>query len=488
MAHGVFTPYSTVSPLIRGMPKWVPEDDQERIASYQTYEELYWNVPQTLELIRRGGDDKPIYVPNPRTVVDTTAHYMLKGLVVGYTDAAAVPPEARAALVNFLRRERFYSKLHTAKYSGVVRGDYILHLTADPDKPAGSRLSLNSVDPAAFFPVTDDDDLDRVTKVHLAEQFIGEDDKPKVKRLTYWYETVGGQRRVARDEAIYELDEWAEPEPTPVEVLAEAEYLPAAITAIPVYHLKNQDWQGQPFGSSELRGFERLFAAVNQSISDEEMALALEGLGVYATDAEAPTDDTGQEIPWEIAPARVIEHGTDKRFYRVQGVGSVAPMLDHVRYLEEKLFEASGTTDVARGSVDVGTAESGIALAIKFMPTLAKIELRDLTGSDVLTNFFYDWKAWHSAYEQGDFREHEITPVLGEKLPANREAIRNELNDMLDRQVISRAYYRQRMEELLKYNFPESMEDDVVNETSRISEAMDMMGGRINQELGDADA
>lgn len=480
----IFTPYSTVAPWVRGMPAWVPEEDQQRIASYQTYEEMYWNNPTVYELIRRGSEDSPIYIPNARTIVDTTAYFLLKGLSIGFEDPEA-NADAALALDAFLKREKFYSKFNIAKHSGVVRGDFILHLTADPEKPEGRRISVNSVDPAAYFPVADDDDLDRITRVHLAEQFTDEEDEVFVRKLTYWYEGEGDARVVWRSEAIFELDGWAEPDVVPLEVTIPPAPLDAEIKAIPVYHFQNIGWQGQPYGSSELRGFERLLGAVNQSISDEELALALEGLGVYGTDAEPPTNEVGDEVPWDIAPGKVVEHGVDRKFYRVPGVGSVTPMRDHIDYLEKKMFEASGTSEVARGAIDVSVAESGIALAIKFVPMAAKLEMRDQIGLDTLTQFFFDWKAWHKVYEGPDFRELNILPKLGDKLPINRKAVVEELNQMLDRKVISRAFYRQKMVELFKYDFPETMEQDIINEEARLIEALDMMGARVNGELGE---
>ena len=480
----IFTPYTTVAPYLRGMPQWVPEEDAQRIASYQTYEEIYWNNPTVFELVHRGSNERPIYIPNARTIVDTTAHFLLKGLEIGFTDPEA-NADAALALQSFLRRERFYSKFNIAKHSGVVRGDFILHMTADPEKMEGRRISINSVDPASYFPVSDDDDLDRIDRVHLVEQFENEEEEIVVRKLSYWYEGEGDLRTVWRSEAIFELDDAFEPDVTPLEVTIPPAALPPEVTTIPVYHFQNIGWQGQPYGSSELRGLERLLGAVNQSVSDEELALALEGLGVYGTDADSPTNENGDEVPWTIGPGKVIEHELGRKIYRVPGVGNITPSQDHIGYLEQKLFEASGTSEVARGAIDVGVAESGIALAIKFVPMAAKIEMRDQVGIDVLTQFFYDWKAWHSAYEGPDFRELEILPSIGEKLPLNRKAIREELDSMLENKVISRAFYRQKMSELFDYEFPEDMENEIVNEEARLIEALDMMGARVNGELGD---
>src|SRR5688572_844690 len=79
---GVLTPYSSVSPLFQDDIANVPELDRERLAAYDTYERIYWSVPQTFRLSMRGTNDQPIYLPSARTIVDETNHYLLKGLVI----------------------------------------------------------------------------------------------------------------------------------------------------------------------------------------------------------------------------------------------------------------------------------------------------------------------------------------------------------------------------------------------------------------------
>jgi hypothetical protein len=255
------------------------------------------------------------------------------------------------------------------------------------------------------------------------------------------------------------------------------------ITTIPVYHFKNRDWEGQPYGSSELRGHERLLAGVSQTASDEELALALDGLGVYVTNAPAPKDTAGQEIPWEVFPGVVLKVTADQRFDRIKGVDSIQPMLDHVRYVEEKLFEGSGTSDVARGRVDVTTAESGIALAIKFLPTLAKIEERDQSGLDVLTNLFFDWKFWHQVYEGQAIEDAEVLPAIGEKLPFNRKAAFEELLSMLKERIISRRFFRAEAEKIgYVFGDDKAMESEIVREEKALADALDPVGARLAQE------
>jgi hypothetical protein len=465
----VFTPYSTISPLFLEEPLYIPELERERIASYDAYDKLYWSAPRSYKLIMRGSNDQPVYIPNARTIVNETAHYLLKGLSILPADGK-LDSEFGLALAAFMKRERFIAKFHTAKWSGVARGDWVMHLTADPEKPEGTRLSINSVDPAQYFPIYDPDDIDRVIGVDLVETFVDpEDDKTRVRRLRYTYVLVGQTRKVQREEVILELEGWWDGKAAKVkQKILPAELLPDPISTIPVYHFKNIDWQGQPFGSSELRGFEALMGSVNQTISDEELALALEGLGVYATDAPAPTDADGNEEDWMIAPGIVLETPTGSKFTRVPGVGSVTPMQDHLKFLTDSLYEGSATFRTSQ--VDVALAESGVALAIKFSPTLAKLEQRDLEGVSILEQMFFDWKFFHAAYEGQNFVDFDIAVTLGDKLPTNRTDKLNELNNMLDRMVIDREFYRVEMSKL-GYEFPDNMAERVRKEQEELTKA-----------------
>lgn len=473
---GTVTPYSTVSPLFVETPANIPEEHIERLAAYETYEKIYWSVPRTFRITMRGTNDQPIYIPNARAIVNETSHYLLKGLAISSqkeAEGGGQGSELDLALEAFIKRERFYAKFMTAKLSGVTRGDWILHLTADPDKLEGKRLSVNSVDPAAYFPEYDDDDMDRITAVNLVEQILNpEDNKYYMRRLRYEYsdpeEIVEEERQVLRTEDILEVENWWDPEKNSVvRTLMPTEALEQGISTIPVYHFKNIDWQGDPFGRSEITGFEFLQSSIDQTISDEELALALMGLGLYATDAPPPTDDDGTELPWEVAPGVVEELPTGSYFRKVEGINTVTPMQDHLKFLIESMYEGSST--FRTGSVDVQLAESGVALALRFSPTLAKLESRDLDGVSKLEQFWFDWKLWHAAYEGQDFTEQEVLVTLGQKLPTNRTEVLNELNNMLDRQVIDRVFYREEMKTRLGYEFPEDMSARVLKEQEELT-------------------
>lgn len=461
-----FTQWSTLEAIGWKKPMWVPEEDQQRIGAYLKYDEIYWNDPRQFSLRVLEGES-PLYIPNARTICDTTSHYILKGLQLSAEDK-----ETNTALEKFLKREVFYSRFHTAKHAGVARGDFVFHMTANPTKAEGTRISLNSVDPAGVFPIWDEDDPEKLVGCHLAYEYYMPDEpnKTRIRKLTYRLEGEGEERRVSREEGIYELDpKWYGKEPKLVKVILPKGLLDARIQHIPVYWFKNIGWDGEDFGISELRGFETLLLQVSQGATDISAALALEGLGVYATDGGRPVDDAGNETDWEVAPGKVMEVPQGSYFRRVEGVGSITPAVENISYLESKLREATSLSDVALGRVDVQTAQSGIALAIKFMPTLAKIDERDTAGKDKLVQMFYDWKTWHAVFERKQLNG-DIEAVIGDKLPIDRTARVNELNNMLDRKVISIKYYREEMQNL-GYTFPEDMDTQIAEEQKRAAEA-----------------
>lgn len=469
-----FTPHSTVRPILGGLPTWWPPEEQERIASYEKYDQLYWNDPTQYELRVLDGE-YPIYVPNARTIVDTTAHYLLKGLRI--TQGGRDSDEGESPLNDFLKRERFLSMFQLAKLSGVARGDWVFHMTADPDEEELQRISLEALHPGQVIKIEDPDRPGKIIRVHIIDQIVervGDEDKVRIRKLTYHkgvpYESDPIVRRsdkkIWREEAVWEFEPYwwsTEPKPKKVRDLLELSPLPDAIDAIPVFWFSNMEWQSWWYGSSDLKGLESLQQAVSQISTDTQAGISLTGLGVYATDGGRPVDNAGREMDWEVVPGGVVEVPQGSFFRRVEGLSSITPALDQIKYLEQKMAETNGLSDVALGRVDVAVAQSGIALAIRFMPTLAKIEHREQAAIDILNQLWYNWQTWMEVYEgvaRGKDIEVEIAPS---KLPRDPKEELNELNNMLDRGVISKKYYRKRMEEL-GHTFPTNIEDEINQE------------------------
>lgn len=429
-APGVWTQYSTIEPLLGTLPGWVPAIDQQRIASYLKYDMIYWSAEEGYQEVLRGDNENPVFLPTARTLVNTLDRYTCPKFsyrIEGTGEAATI---LTLALQNLFEREMFTSLFNAFKLEGGKLGDALLHIVADLTKPAGKRISLYKVDPAAYFPVYDVDDPNKIVKVHLAEQ-VKEGDDTVVSRLTYEKVTnPDGSTVILRSHGLFKIDEqWWEPI-TPVRVILAEEQLDPLIQSFPVYHYKNGD-PTQPFGSSSMRGLESVFLGINQSTSDEDLTLAQEGLGMFATDGPGPVDERGNETEYITGPARVLTHAAGLR--RVSGVGSVTPYGDHITRLQDAAYGSVGASDVALGKDT--SAEAGIALQIRLGPIMATTGKMDDELLGLMKQFFYDLQFWLQVYEEyplitnvenKDVPLVTVVPTIGQKMPVNlTEAIKN---------------------------------------------------------------
>lgn len=493
------TPYSTAKPLMGPLDSWLSGEDAERIAAYQIYDSIYRNVPQAFKLVQRGDEHNPIYLPSAKTVIEAKNRFLAKRWTYAVIPGMGSTEERQAldfALQTLFRREMVWSKFATQKRFGLIRGDQVWHITADEDKPEGRRLNVYEVDPASYFPIYNVWNTDKIEGVHLVDPVVNEAGKTVIKRQTYRKTDTG---RISYEVTWWETGAWDDRDPdTKLKKIAGKDLpegeeavpvfeLDERIKSIPVYHIKNFRTPGAPYGTSELAGYETIIAGVNQAISDQDLALALEGLGLYFTNSGPPVDDDGNETNWRMGPGWVVEGDEGSDFKRVSGVSSVEPGLAHIGKLESSMREASGVPDIAVGRVDVQVAESGIALAFQMGPLLAGNEEKESEILAVTDHMLFDIATmWIPVYE-GIQNAARPVSIVDDPLPVNRKAVMDEILAMLssDPPLISTEYARTLLSEKLGYDFPDEMADSVVEEAAAIAEArnVDPFAARVAAEL-----
>ena len=475
------------------MPQWVSTDDAERIAAYTTYEQMYWGAPGAFELTQKGSDTDPIYVPSARAIIEATNRFLAVDwdfYVEGSDDQAKA--DATAAFFRLFKREQMWSKFATQKRFCLVRGDALWHITADMNKPEGSRLSIHELDPASYFPIYDVNDLDKLVGCYIVDT-VEEGDTIVIRRQAYrkQMDESGNFTGVITSElALYELAGWddrngAKPEDIKqVSVIIPEYELPAEITSLPVYHWKNFRNPGDPYGSSQMRGIERLASAINQTISDQDLAVALSGLGVYVTDSAAPTDDEGNEVNWLIGPGRVVEISPGNKFDRVTGLTTIAPSLEHAQYLENKMREGAGVPAIAIGDVDVATAESGVALYLRLAPLLAANKEKELELLGVMDNMLYDLQTmWFPAYESINLTNVVVSSVVGNPMPENRQISVDEIIKLAtSTPPLITLDMAQAQLTKLGYDFTPGATDAIIEQQSRLAAATDPFAQRFHAE------
>lgn len=488
------TPYSTVIPFVgANLPSWINSFDAERLGSYKVYDDLYHVNPDSFSVMLRGVEE-PILVPTAKGIINTLARFVGKGfnIVVDPTVGDAnQQKEAQIFIDDLVRREALKTKFKTAVRESLKFGDAFWYLQADSNKPEGSRISITTLDPGLVQMLEHPTDPDRIVGAQIVEQ-ITVNDKVVIQRQRwlkgtspahpdYNEDTPNYDALVFYDKVQLETEDWETDKAKIVSTVVTDVYLP--VSTLPIYHWKNNSDSNQPYGSSELRSLERLFAGINQAASDEDTALAMAGLGMYRSNSGGPVDENGDETDWLIGPGRVIE---DESFERVSGVSSVDPSLEHIRYLEQAADGVVGITDVTRGSITAQIAESGIALSIKMSPTIDAAEEKDLHLKDVFDQLLHDLTFWIKAVEGIDMTELVLNTTFSDKLPRNRDAEIKEMMELLAAGVLSVEFVVGELKNRFGYNLPDDILAQIANEKAAATAAVDPYADRMADPEADA--
>lgn len=519
------TPYSTSLPYTTGkLPDWVDEYNGQRLAAYTLYDDLYYNAPGTYRLLLRGSDDAPVYIPTAKRLINTMARYV--GRNWGFsvlpaldptTGATPVPAEgedgetpvgadeilAMSTFSDLFVREAMLSKFESGNRECLRRGDWIWYISADPDKPEGRRISVEVIDPSTYFPLTSDANVNRLTGAMIVEEYVLDDETTIVVKVQRWLKPTHPEHpgyvadgptaatEIAYDCVAYEPDGWDDPDErkqVSVPWAVPLDIIPG-IEALPLYHIRNAHDNGDPFGRSELSGIESLFIAINQAATDEDLALAMAGLGMYETDSGAPVDSSGNPTDWILGPNRVVEVGQGKHFNRIEGVSSVEPSQTHIKYLEEGAYGASGINDIALGSRGSVT-ESGVALAIRMQPLFDEADSRDKEINAVLSQMFHDLKQWFLVYESINLGEVRIISTTDgrDRLPFDRKARWEELVTGYEANIFPLSFVHKVLTEELGYDLSPADLTAALAAKADGAAAADPFGVRAAAELSGADA
>lgn len=488
--------HSAIARYLGVLPSWVNSEDAARLAAYDFYEDLYDNSPAQFRLLLRGdAEDEPIYIPTSKQIVKTLARYVCRdlGFTVTSPGTEGNPAELAAMMAfgDLFTRERLFSKFAAEKKLGLTRGDLCIYVMGDPFKPEGSRLTIKMLDPRAYFPIEDEDDPEKVVGCDIVDQIV-EGNATFIRRQRYMKAThpkhpnyndttPNYESPVAYESIVLEVTDWEDPQKAKVvRVEQPLVLLPEGIKHLPVYHIKFNERGQNPFGFSVLQGMERLFLAINQGASDEDIALAMAGLGMYASDT-TPVDEEGNEVDWVIGPRRVMELSPGGKFERVSGLPNVTPSQEHLTYLKNEVYSTTGINDVALGQVETTVAESGIALRLRLGPILDETDDIDKVVLETLAQFFYDLRAWFAGYEGLSIDETiEIKPWVGDKIPENKSEQSDRLQDLFVNGVISKKFYREELAKIFGFEFPADMDQQIMDEMY----GMDPYAQRTDQEPG----
>lgn len=466
-------------------PAGISGDDSARVQAYEVYENMYWNSPGALKITPRSEDGAPIYLPSARAMVDATHRFL--GIDWDYfidpgTGLAGDQQVLGDLFKKVWKREAMYRKYSIQKRNALIRGDTFWHITANPLKAESERISIHILNAGQYFAITDDDDPDKTLGCHIVDQIPNPDDRTTIVNRRQTYRKDPDTGAITSELALFELGKWDDRDPdndvSVVKVLSPVAELPPQITQLPVYHIRNID-VGTNWGSSELRGIETVLQALSGSVSDQDLALALQGLGVYWTDGGPPRDADGNPVPMNLSPGDVIEVPAGSQLGRVSGVGSL-PGIEHMNFIRENMQQGIAIPDIAAGRVDVTVAESGVSLALQMAPIIAKNAEKEMEMLGVYDQMFYDLQnMWLPAYEGVTLPDVEVTAVVGDAMPVNREAQISEIISLITSvpPLITIEMAQTRLAKL-GYEFPDGAAEAVMAQATALASASDPFGAR----------
>lgn len=489
-------------------------EDSYRVRAYKLYEDFYHNRPDTFKVFLRGVDDEssPIYIPSAKKMIEATNRFLAKDFNYVVSPRKGERSDQQLAdmfFSNLFKREELYKKFATNRRYGLIRGDALWHITADPTKPKGKRISVHQTNPSNFFLISDPDDLNRHLGCHIVD-FVQDPNKADdrtariVRRQTYlranavldsnggYYLPLGAEPGGWTSElTFWEIGKWddryikkADLKEIIVPATKKRFNLPPLITAMPVYHWRNNEIPEMDFGMSQVAGVETLINGINQSITDEDLTLVMQGLGMYATDASPPKNEDGTDGEWVLGPRIVAEVGEGNFFNRVTGVSTVAPMLEHMKFLQDNMGQSLGIPDIAQGRVDVAVAESGISLSLQLAPIIASNADKELEILGVSDHMFYDLvNGWIPTFEDLNFPGVSVSSVVGDPMPINREARIQEILLLQASGLITIAQAQAKLSEF-GYEFQQGDDIKVVQEAAALAAAQsgDPFKNRASQE------
>lgn len=478
--------FSLIAPfLTQYIQGWLPQEDGIRVAAYDYYDDLYWNDVGGYKLTLRGDEEFPVYIPSARRLINTFDRYVARGAKLALLASSDSETEAgKLAYSSLFARERFWTTFRTQKRKGSTRGDWVLMISANPDKPEGRRISIHAVHPGKYFVINNPENSEDRWGASIME-LITIGDKDYIRRQR-WLKPVHPEHpqagnleaEIAYESIIFETENFNDDTKRKVFRQDIALDVLPGIFSVPLYHFRAGGETDAVYGSTDLRGLERIILAVNQAATDQDVTLAMAGLGMYVSDS-TPVDNDGNRTDWILGPKRVVEIPPDGKFDRVSGVPTVAPSIQHMEWIQRQAESVHGINSVALGDLDeVGVAESGIALALRMAPLIDAAEDREFEITDVMNQMLFDLRAFFEIYEGIRLPTTDVRVIYGDKLPLDRTAKETRLQQLYTDRVVSLEWYWEELQKLGYDIKPAEMRSQLIAD----EEIHDPAGARLQAE------
>jgi len=339
---------------------WWPEPEDDRLRNYERNRLLFEGKHEMVlkefwdRIEREDEDARKAYAVVLNWFKRTTT--LTADLLAGEPPDASAPEDGQQeALDRLLRENELWSKVYQATMDVDVCGTGVFKVRYDDGKGA----SIDVVPPEIFFVVVDEDDI-RHTLYRVLAWTVGEHRDRRLKVEIHSRGEVEYRVYKLVDYQIRDLVEEPEVEATGIDEFL-VQPVHGTLTSNQIY---GQDgYQDLESIVGEMAARVAQMSKIMDKHSDPNM---------YGDEGALQQDmGTGE---WEVKSSRFfpVSNGGTKPGY-VTWDGQLDANFKLLEFLQEQLYILSETSASAFGQFKAGGAESGTALKLRMMPTLAKV-------------------------------------------------------------------------------------------------------------------
>jgi len=351
-----------------------PADHVLRVKDYERYEKLF--LGQHRELYAPGVPGKfqlrRYIVANFAGVISRLSADLLFGEQPDFLMPEDVQG-AQEALDNLIARNNLHTTNYESALANSFRGDAVYKVRWGKRTPQSEQPEaiIEEIPPTIYFPELSEDDVRQVLRVTLAWPKTDPLDRQKRYLRIEEHEPGLIRNRLLRlggggDELPLEtLEAYKDLEPE----------VETGLDHIPIFHVPNFVYGSRYWGVSDYKDLEPLFEALDERLSQTDEVMTKH----VAPKLVLPPRFINEDGTVNLSELEVVqlEAGEQAPTY-VTWDAHLSAAQAHTDRLIDLIFIMSETAPVAFGLEKYGTAQSGTALRLRLLRTLAKINRKRL--------------------------------------------------------------------------------------------------------------
>lgn len=358
--------------------RYPPAGQDDRIKTYEHYEGLFLGQHQAEFKVKTGGPYQlaRYIVANFPAVLSNLAADMLFGEPPDFLVTDRDNEAAQEALTDLVQANDLHVLGYEAALAGSFRGDTVLKArwgNRMPDVESPEAI-IEEVPAAIYFPEFAPDNLRQVVRVSLAWMKPDPRD-PKVSYVRVEEHEPG----LLRNRLFRRRTDTTDVEEVDIQTLEEYADLPAeqptGLPMIPVFHVPNFRYGSRFWGISDYQGLESVIEALNGRLSAIDAVLD-KHVAPKMVVPPSMLDEDGK-VKKEQLELVVVAAGEQPPSY-ITWDASLTAAYAEVDKLMELLFILSETGPSIFGLDKYGVAQSGTALKLRLIRTVAKINRKRL--------------------------------------------------------------------------------------------------------------